>query len=167
MSASPFRPQPPPIPVAWLGRVAPDPSQPARPVPPLAACAQHFAATPSAAGWARRHTADVLARWGLGDLTWSACQVVSELVTNAVVHTDPGRLGAAATCRLTLKLLCDVLAIEVWDPTDDLLCQHSDSDVFAESGRGLGIVGALCVAPPFVFGAPGCGKTVVALLARP
>lgn len=167
MTASPFRSQPPPIPVAGPRQPVPVLAQPAGEVAPLAAWTQHFAATPTAAGWARRHTADVLDHWRLRDLTWSACQVVSELVTNAVVHTDTGCFGQAASCRLTLKLFSDVLAVEVWDPADGEPRQNSDSGVLVESGRGLAIVGVLCVATPLVIGAPGLGKTVVALLARP
>lgn len=141
MPASSFRPQPPPIPVALPGCSAPVPSQPAHPVASLAACAQDFAATPSAAGWARRHTADVLKHWGLEDLTWSACQVVSELVTNVIIHTNPNRFGTAASCRLTLKLLCDALAIEVWD-SEDVYCLYvgiCDGLAFAQNDifRGL------------------------------
>lgn len=42
------------------------------------------AAQPNAVGWARRHAADILCRWGQADLGLAVCQVVSELVANAV-----------------------------------------------------------------------------------
>jgi hypothetical protein len=83
----------------------------------------------------------VLKHWGLEDLTWSACQVVSELVTNVIIHTNPNRFGTAASCRLTLKLLCDALAIEVWD-SEDVYCLYvgiCDGLAFAQNDifRGL------------------------------
>ena len=104
---------------------------------------------------------------GLRELTWTACQVVSELVTNAIIHADAAPAGQIVSCRLTLKLFTDVLAIEVWDRADSQAVQSPCPDPLSESGRGLVIVERLCVAPPMVFGAPGCGKVVVALLARP
>ena len=168
MSASLFNSELPPVPVARVRRPnAAELVVPVRPVVPLAACVQHFASTPSAAGWARRHTTDVLERWGCQELTWPACQVVSELVTNAITHADASSSGQTVSCRLTLKLFSDVLAIEVWDSADGHALQSPCPDLLAESGRGLAIVGQLCVAPLMVFDAPTCGKTVVALLARP
>ena len=168
MSASLFNSELPPVPVAGVPRPnAAELVVPLRPVVPLVACVQHFASTPSAAGWARRHTTDVLERWGCRELTWPACQVVSELVTNAITHTDASSSGQTVSCRLTLKLFSDVLAIEVWDPADGHTVQSPCPDLLAESGRGLAIVGQLCAAPLMVFDAPACGKTVVALLARP
>ena len=65
MSASPFNPRLPAVSVAKGRRpTSADPAGPVRPAAPLAACVHRFAATPSAAGWARRHTTDVLERWG-------------------------------------------------------------------------------------------------------
>lgn len=168
MSVSPFNSQPPPVPVAGIRRpTSAELAEPVRPFAPLAACVQHFAAMPSAAGWARRHTADVLDRWDLGELAWAACQVVSELVTSVIIHADAAPSGLIDSCRLTLKLFGDVVAIEVWDPADSQAVQSLRPDTLAKSGRGLTIVERLCVAPLVVFDAPARGKTVVALLARP
>ncbi|MEY9859766.1 anti-sigma regulatory factor (Ser/Thr protein kinase) [Catenulispora sp. GAS73] len=125
---------------------------------------QQFATTSTAAGWARRHTADVLAQWGLPELADDCCLVVSELVGNAVQHAVP--IGTPATCRLVLKLYTDALSVEVWDPSPDACLHPREEDVLAESGRGLAIVAALCGTPPRVFTTPGEGKTVVAVLPR-
>ena len=175
---------PPSIPVARTPRppVGPSPKAPVpaqrpglpqlpRPRPsgttsdlPTAGCAQLFAATPTAAGWARRHTADILARWGVPDLTDDCCLVVSELVGNAVRHA--GSDGAPALCRLVLRLLVDAVSVEVWDPSPDADVSVREVDELSESGRGLAIVAALCGAPPVVFAAPGDGKTIVAVVPR-
>lgn len=171
----------PSIPVSWL----PPPSSPrtssmparvasASPILPrprpsldqlITGCVQHFAVTPTAAGWARRHAFEVLNQWHAAAVSDDAVLVVSELVGNAVRH-------AAATgwppgsCCLVLKLFADALAIEVWDPSPGTVAPSIDDDLLSESGRGLAIVEALCGAPPMVFAGPGDGKTVVAILPR-
>ena len=184
MPCSPLS-DPPPIPVAG-GTARSNPkrlSQPAgpplRPEPPrlaqksgmdrprlLAARAQHFAATASAAGWARRHVVDVLSHWAASELADDAALVASELVANTFIHaTTP---EGTSTCRLILKLFVDQLAIEVWDPAPvpSEAIQPRDVDEAAESGRGLAIVTRLCGAAPLVFIEPGRGKTVVAVMQR-
>jgi anti-sigma regulatory factor (Ser/Thr protein kinase) len=127
---------------------------------------QHFAATPTAAGWARRHTADVLNGWQAIALVDDAVLIVSELVGNAVRHAAlAGELPVS--CRLVLKLFTDALVIEVWDPSPGTVVRSGDDNPLSESGRGLGIVEALCGAPPVIFAGVGVGKTVVAILPRP
>ena len=126
--------------------------------------AQQFAATPTAAAWARRHTTDVLARWGLPELADDCCLVVSELIGNAVTHAVPGR--DPTVCRLVLKLFSDAVCVEVWDPSPNTNVRLREADVLSESGRGLAIVTALCGTPPLVFAVPGAGKTVVAVIPR-
>jgi anti-sigma regulatory factor (Ser/Thr protein kinase) len=126
--------------------------------------AQQFVLTPTAAGWARRHTADVLARWGLPELADDCCLVVSELIGNAVKHAVPGRESEA--CRLVLKLLSDAVCVEVWDPSPDTEVRPRGVEPLSESGRGLAIVAALCGTPPMVFAVPGAGKAVVAVIPR-
>lgn len=177
---------PPPIPVARPPRppVGPVPAPtPKAPVPAqrpglprlphprpsgagrlISGCAQQFAATPAAARWARRHTADILARWGLPELADDCCLVVSELIGNAVKHAVPD--GEPAVCRLVLKLFSDVVCVEVWDPSPDADVQPCEAEALSESGRGLAIVTALCGTPPVVFVVPGGGKTVVAVMSR-
>lgn len=130
----------------------------------MAGVVQQFAATPSAAGWARRHTADILARWDIPELIDDCCTVVSELVSNALRHAAPD--GGPAICRLVLKLLAEGVSVEVWDPSPDGDVCVREADALAESGRGLAIVAALCGAPPLVFAVPGDGKAVVAVLPR-
>lgn len=184
------RPSLSPIPLALAGSVAvphPHPqaaepqfaeprfADPLLPDPPLAVVSQYFAATETAPGWARRHTADVLRQWGLGgdengrddaDVAWDACQVVSELVTNAVQHAGCRADGAPAPCGLTLRLWPDALAVEVWDPFGEVLPEPRAAGPLDPSGRGLLIVAALASMPVAVHRHPTGGKTVVAVLAR-
>lgn len=132
----------------------------------ISAWAQHFAATPTAAGWARRHTADVLIRWRVAEMTDDVCLVASELVGNAVRHAV-GPSGAPVSCRLVLKLFADAVVVEVWDPADGAVVRSSGDDPLSESGRGLAIVEALSGSPVLVYAYPGGGKTVAAVLPRP
>ena len=97
-------------------------------------------AEPSSVGAARRFCARTLERWGAStDLVDSVCLVVSELVTNAVLH-------AGTTCQLTVSgpesVAADVVRIEVTDgdPAAPLAKRY---DVDAASGRGLHLVEAL------------------------
>ena len=176
---------PPPIPVARPPRPPVDPvpvPTPEAPVPAqrpglprlphprpsgarlISGCGQQFAATPTAASWARRHTADVLARWGLPELADDCCLVVSELIGNAVRHAVPNR--EPAVCRLVLKLFSDAVCVEVWDPSPDADVRPPKAEALSETGRGLVIVTALCGTPPVVFVVPGGGKAVVAVMPR-
>lgn len=166
MSCSPT--DPPPIPVALPPRTAPGPPNalPYARSRLISACAQDFAATPTAAGWARRHVADVLRNWQATELAEDTCLVVSELVGNAVRHTVVPE-SPPSTCRLVLKLFEDALAIEVTDPASGEVIRQNEADLLSDSGRGLMIVEALCGAPVFVFADPIVGKTVVAVLPRP
>ncbi|WP_165865650.1 SpoIIE family protein phosphatase [Vallicoccus soli] len=87
---------------------------------------------------ARRATAGTLGQWGIdGDLLDSALLVVSELVTNAVLHTGE-------PCRLVLAREQDgrVLRIEVHDDSTRHPSPREASDD-ALGGRGLAIVEAL------------------------
>lgn len=97
-----------------------------------------FAADARAVGEARRFARDQLGEWEAHDLADTAALVVSELVTNAVVHT-----GTTAV----VDLLLDVrsLRIEVEDqhpgrPLPTGLRAPSDED---EGGRGLMIATSL------------------------
>lgn len=117
----------------------------------------------SAAFWARRHTEEVLRKWGPpADVMETAILVVSELVANAVKATADGldegeqrlydhkptalpygRVAALGLVRLTVS--CDYrrVLIEVWDggPGSPVLAKPDDD---APSGRGLMLVDALC-----------------------
>jgi serine phosphatase RsbU (regulator of sigma subunit)/anti-sigma regulatory factor (Ser/Thr protein kinase) len=89
---------------------------------------------PSAVPWVRSQVADKLAEWSVEGLTDTVQLLVSELVTNALVH-------GAGSIRLRLikglSLLC-----EVYDDGADLpRLRHADAT--DESGRGLQLVSHL------------------------
>jgi anti-sigma regulatory factor (Ser/Thr protein kinase) len=81
---------------------------------------------------ARRFVRDLLSRWHASDYEWTAAQVVSELVTNAVIH-------ARTAFVLTLSLDATVLRISVTDtsPRRPVRRRYSDE---ATTGRGLALV---------------------------
>ena len=94
-----------------------------------------LAPRPTAPAVGRAFTAECLTEWGLGERCADATLVVSELVTNAVVH---GR----SEVELDLELCPDTLVVRAVDrspipPTAGRL----DGD--ADSGRGVAITQAL------------------------
>jgi anti-sigma regulatory factor (Ser/Thr protein kinase) len=112
-------------------------------------------AEPSSVGTARRFCARTLRRWGAsGDVVDSVCLVVSELVTNAVLH-------AGTSCELTVlgpgEVGGDVIRIEVADG-DAAEPVTKRYEVQAASGRGLLLVEAL--SERFGTRKLGAGKTV-------
>ncbi|GAA0368345.1 ATP-binding SpoIIE family protein phosphatase [Streptomyces blastmyceticus] len=117
--------------------------------------AEHTAAwqlerTPAEVGRARRLVRDQLAEWGLGSAAATAEVLVSEIVTNAVRHTESRRLG--------LRLVrTDVLLCEVTDE-DHALPALMGSGPGDESGRGLRVVSGL--AREWGASHTGRGKTV-------
>ncbi|SDI58203.1 Histidine kinase-like ATPase domain-containing protein, partial [Sinosporangium album] len=70
--------------------------------------------------------------------------VVSELVTNSVVHADRGT--SCASVRLRLLASDDLLIVEVYDPGSFSDAPRLDErqDTFGEGGRGLYLVSLLC-----------------------
>ncbi|MEV6834632.1 ATP-binding protein [Streptomyces sp. NPDC051133] len=58
---------------------------------------ERYAARPESVTQARRDIALVLETWGLPQLVDVAAQVVTELVANAVEHTDAATVGASIT----------------------------------------------------------------------
>ncbi|WBP87666.1 ATP-binding protein [Kitasatospora cathayae] len=90
-------------------------------------------ALPGMVGPIRRFLRDVLHSMGLDPD--SACLILSELVTNALVHGE-GRPG------ITLELRCGELYITVSDASGNQLQRQARDDSRA-SGRGLDIVEAL------------------------
>jgi anti-sigma regulatory factor (Ser/Thr protein kinase) len=142
------------------------PKLPAAETPPserLDVVQQSFAATPTAPRWARRHTAEILERWGVADLEATVVQIVSELVANAAARQDP-LSGPPGVVRLTLRLLPNRVVVEVFDsdPAVPVLIRAGDDD---ERGRGLAIVKALSCALT-VTPLPS-GKVVTAQVRRP
>lgn len=97
-------------------------------------------ADPRAVGTARRFLRGALAGWGLdGDLIDTAVLCLSELVTNAVIHT-----GAPSEVRATLE--AGVVTITVRDQGShrgDQPSQRPDDDPLRVHGRGLQLVAAL------------------------
>ncbi|MEU6476198.1 ATP-binding protein [Streptomyces sp. NPDC047017] len=89
---------------------------------------------------ARQRVRAALAGWGVTDeLADSVTLLVSELVTNAVLHC---RLSCAQV-RVTLILDGPELVLEVSDPDRDRLPQPHHSTPDEEGGRGLALVAAL------------------------
>ncbi|MET9875800.1 ATP-binding protein [Actinacidiphila glaucinigra] len=113
----------------------------------------------SSVGVARRQVRSALSRWGLVGLGDDAGLVVSELFTNAVVHSGSDHVACL------LWTARDKLHIEVVDegrgPAGPLPRTAADSE---ESGRGLALVAHLAegwgVRPP----ALGTGRAVWAIL---
>lgn len=126
--------------------------------PSVCECA--LAAIPDAARAARRFTRNTLHQWELDDLIDDAILVVSELVTNAVVHgaTDPFEddgAGTSAVISLNLDLGANELPIllQLVNQTTSVMCivhdtagappHVKDGDALAETCRGLRIVAEL------------------------
>ncbi|MGH3333737.1 MAG: SpoIIE family protein phosphatase [Nocardioidaceae bacterium] len=129
-------------------------------MPTLPMRAHHtFAADARSVSQARLFAREKLEEWGAGDLVDSATLLVSELVTNAVVHTG-------TTARLGLRLDSQTLRLEVEDrhPGRSLPTGTEKPTEDAESGRGLLITSALASAWGVEYTAT--SKSVWALLAR-
>jgi two-component sensor histidine kinase len=95
----------------------------------------HYLPVATTPGDARRDVATYLMPWALDGLTPVATLVVSELVTNALVHA-PGPIGLRAAIR------GDVLHIAVEDTGIGVpRCREPDE----HGGRGLQIVAALAL----------------------
>ena len=91
-----------------------------------------FPAERRSAGTARRFVARQLSEWGREDLMDTAVLLVSELVTNAVLH-------AGGPVDLTLRLSGSRLRVEVGDrdPRPPLRVRYSEH---SSTGRGLLLV---------------------------
>jgi serine/threonine-protein kinase RsbW len=94
-------------------------------------------AAPQAVRLARRATRDALAAWRLGHLEETAVLLVSELVTNAVLHArDIGTVTVELTSAGTW------LRIEIQD-ADPRWPRHRTPDIVDESGFGFVLVDSL------------------------
>ena len=84
---------------------------------------------------ARRHVAATLEQWQLDGMVDTACLLVSELVTNAVLH-------ARTAMTLTVTREGDGVRVSVTDgsPAPPALRRHSDT---ATTGRGLRLLDEL------------------------
>jgi CheY-like chemotaxis protein len=85
---------------------------------------------------ARRFLMEQCQQWQCVDVIPDAELVISELVTNALVHAGP-------TCLLRARLAEGILRLEVSDESDGMPDPMA-SDSQAEHGRGLLLVSALC-----------------------
>jgi anti-sigma regulatory factor (Ser/Thr protein kinase) len=98
--------------------------------------------TPGAVSSVRRHIRTILADWNLAaEITEDVLLVVSELLTNAIVHALP-----PATLRLSRSQAdrCRAVRVEVTDMGPATPAGPSPSALDPdEHGRGLGIVTAL------------------------
>jgi anti-sigma regulatory factor (Ser/Thr protein kinase) len=123
-----------------LGHVPGPNRDPSSVMPPLAAL-------PPAASAARAHVRATLAMWKISHLTDVAEAVVSELVANAVnastdEHGEPVyREGQILLLLIRLRVDGANLLAEVWDQAEGVPVLKT-TDLSAESGRGLAMVGA-------------------------
>jgi anti-sigma regulatory factor (Ser/Thr protein kinase) len=94
-----------------------------------------FPARPQSVAGARALVRAALERWREDDLVDTVTLLLSELVTNAVVH-------AAAVPTVAVHLLPDRVHVEVADD-DTTELEARQAPLSAESGRGLALVEAL------------------------
>lgn len=111
---------------------------------------QPFLARPESAGDARRFVADTLAGWGLPGLIDPATLLVSELVTNALLH-------AHSEIDVTLVVGDDELRVEVHD-TSRVVPRPRSYSPEAATGRGLHMLD--CVASDWGVRATARGKAM-------
>lgn len=91
----------------------------------------------SAVTAARRRAVEIAVEWGAHHLADDLELIVSELVTNALVH---GSVDAGRQVGVTYHLNRVRLRVEVRDPGSGLPQQPKPLSESAETGRGLGIV---------------------------
>jgi hypothetical protein len=107
-------------------------------MPVMAEDVRHYcvqlAASALGVGRARRTTGKVLHDWGLTELVDVAEVLLTELLTNVLVHVGPGAWHA-----LTLLHDGDVLRVEVRDPSPRMPVPRL-GDWDEESGRGLRMI---------------------------
>jgi DNA-binding NarL/FixJ family response regulator len=99
------------------------------------AARENFAADPQSVSAARRFVSGTLSQWNLTDLADTITLLLSELVTNAIVHAE-------AAPDVTVRLLPDRVHVEVADSRPDVVHAQEPPDT-AQSGRGLVLVDAL------------------------
>lgn len=99
---------------------------------------ERFAADLKSVRTARRFVAGVLAGWNCGDLHDNAALLVSELVTNAIVH-------AHSSVELAVHLRPSRVRIEVIDTAREHV-RRRDAKDDEQSGRGMALIEALAVA---------------------
>ena len=113
---------------------------------------------PESVAIARRFLRARCVEWGCADIIEDAQLVLSELVTNALVH-------AGGSCEVIARLSPGALHLDVLDGGSGTPDPQLPSGL-EDHGRGLMLVGGLCVAWG-IDAAPGGKKLVWAELARP
>ncbi|MGW7490955.1 ATP-binding protein [Streptomyces sp. NPDC054786] len=104
---------------------------------------------PEAVSVVRRRVRTVLADWNLApDLAEDALLVISELITNVVVHALP-------PAELRLSRVGAALRVEVTDAGPAAADERSPVEPADEHGRGIGIVTALSARCGTLFHAGG------------
>jgi anti-sigma regulatory factor (Ser/Thr protein kinase) len=117
-----------------------------RPAEPGRSAALDLPTVPESAGAARRFAHAALTEWRLAALADDVDLVISELITNALLHARADRRVAAdSTIRLDLQYDGDGLHCRVTDGSG-LPPTPEDAADTAESGRGLLLVQALSAA---------------------
>jgi CheY-like chemotaxis protein len=94
-----------------------------------------FSADPQSVSAARRFVAGTLADWELSELADTITLLLSELVTNAIIHAE-------AAPDVTVRLLRDRVHVEVADGRSRTVDAQETSETDS-TGRGLALVDAL------------------------
>ncbi|WNO76647.1 ATP-binding protein [Streptomyces sp. AM8-1-1] len=115
---------------------------------------------PRCVGLAREELAKTLAAWGMAEVEDAALVVLSELVTNAVIHA---RVSPGREIETRFQLAGADLRIEVHD-SSDVRPRSQDPSSESERGRGLSLVSALADQWG-ISERDGVGKSVWALIA--
>jgi len=110
-----------------------------------------MAGEPASAGSARRFVAETLQRWDAANDLDTVSLLVSELVSNAIVH-------AQSDFEVSVLLRGHTIRIEVDDQSDAPPVPR-DADIDDDSGRGMALVEALAIGWG-VTERDGSGKTV-------
>jgi len=95
--------------------------------------------TPASVAAARRWSSDVLARVDAEELADTMALLVSELVSNVVLH-------ARTPCSLSISREQDRIRVEVSDASDRMPGVSRRTDPLAQSGRGMQLVDGLSAA---------------------
>ena len=115
--------------------------------------------TPDSVARARRWSIEVLGGLDAAELADTLALLVSELVSNVVLH-------ARTACTLTIEDHADRLRVEVRDGSDRLPGLAARADPLAQSGRGMLLVDGLSDGHG-VEPLPGGGKLIWFELRRP
>jgi anti-sigma regulatory factor (Ser/Thr protein kinase) len=98
-----------------------------------------LAPTPASVALARRWSMDVLDQVGASELADTMALLVSELVSNVVLH-------ARTPCSLSIACTQGRIRVEVHDGSDRLPGMRARTDPLAQSGRGMQLVDGLSAA---------------------